>query len=44
MEGAMRFISLGSLLHALKERKCWSFCAAMATTQPVVIGPNLRLL
>jgi len=40
----MRFISLPSLMHALRERKCWSFCAAMATFQPVPVGPNLRLL
>jgi hypothetical protein len=40
----MKFISLQSVFHALKERGCWSFCAAMATDQPVVVGPNLRLL
>ena len=40
----MLFISLRSLSHALKERNCWSFCAAMATTEPVPVGPNLRLL
>jgi len=40
----MRFISLRSVMHALKERSCWSFCAAMATFQPVTVGPNLRLL
>lgn len=40
----MKFISLRSLLHALKERNCWSFCAAMTTDRPVHVGPNLRLL
>jgi len=40
----MLFISLRSVVHALKERKCWSFCAAMTTEQPVCVGPNLRLL
>jgi hypothetical protein len=40
----MRFISLHSVVHALKERNYWSFCAAMATAQPVIVGPNLRLL
>lgn len=40
----MLFISLRSLQHVLKERRCWSFCAAMTTTQAVPVGPNLRLL
>lgn len=40
----MRFISLSSVFHALKERKCWSFCAAMATERPILVSPNLRLL
>jgi hypothetical protein len=40
----MRFISLRSLVHALRERSYRTFCAAMATEQPVVVGPNLRLL
>jgi hypothetical protein len=40
----MRFISLRSVSHALKERKWWSFCAALATDAPVTVGPNLRLL
>jgi len=40
----MLFISLRSVVHALKERSCWSFCAAMSTAQPVIVGPNLRLL
>jgi hypothetical protein len=40
----MKFISLGSVFHALKERRLWSFCAAMATDAPLPIGPNLRLL
>lgn len=40
----MKFISLRSLVHALKERRIWTFCAAMATDQPVSVGPNMRLL
>lgn len=40
----MRFISLRSVLHAIKERRNWSFCAAMTTVEPLVVGPNLRLL
>jgi len=40
----MRFISLRSVLHALKERKCWAFCAAITTLEPVEVGPNLRVL
>ena len=40
----MKFISLRSVFHALKERRWWSFCAAMATDQPLAAGPNLRLL
>ncbi|HEU0201707.1 MAG TPA: hypothetical protein VFR86_14900 [Burkholderiaceae bacterium] len=40
----LRFISLRSVFHALKERKSWSFCAAIATVEPVTVGPNLRLL
>jgi hypothetical protein len=40
----MRFISLRSVQHALKERRYWSFCAALTTLEPVVIGPNMRLL
>lgn len=40
----MKFISLGSVFHALKERRFWSFCAALATDQPMRVGPNLRLL
>jgi hypothetical protein len=40
----MRFIPLRSLFHALKERKCWAFCAAMATERPQDVGPNLRVL
>lgn len=40
----MKFISLGSVFHALKERRFWGFCAAMATDKPVAAGPNLRLL
>jgi hypothetical protein len=30
--------------HALKERRFWAFCAALATDDPVPVGPNLRLL
>lgn len=40
----MRFISLTAVFHALKERRFWSFCAAMATDKPVRVGPNVRLL
>jgi len=40
----MKFISLRSVFHALKERHYWAFCAAMATDKPVAAGPNLRLL
>lgn len=40
----MRFVSLRALVHALKERRCWRFCAAMATDRPMTIGPNLRIL
>jgi hypothetical protein len=40
----MKFIALSAVLHALKERRFWTFCAAMATDQPVIFGPNVRLL
>ncbi len=40
----MKFISLRSLVHALKEQHCWAFCAAIATDQPLPVGPNLRIL
>lgn len=40
----MKFISLLSVLHALKERHYWAFCAAMTTDKPVRVGPNVRLL
>lgn len=40
----MKFISLRSVILALKERNYWGACAAMATDQPVAVGPNLRLL
>lgn len=40
----MKFLSLRSVAQVLKERKLWSFCAAMATDAPISIGPNLRLL
>jgi len=40
----MKFISLDALCHALKERKWWAFCAAIATDRPMVVSPNLRLL
>lgn len=40
----MRFISLRSVIHALKERRYWGFCAAVSTVRPVGVGPNLRLL
>ena len=39
-----KFISLRSVVHALKERRFWHFCAAMATDEPLAIGPNLRCL
>lgn len=42
--GAMKFIALSCVFHALKERRFWAFCAAMATDKPVAAGPNLRLL
>jgi hypothetical protein len=40
----VKFISFGALYHALKERRFWSFCAAMATDEPLAEGPNLRRL
>jgi hypothetical protein len=40
----MQFISLRSVMHAIKERKFWAFCAAMGTEQPVAVGPNMRVL
>ena len=40
----MKFISLGAVSSALKERKWWAFCAAIATDRPVPVSPNLRLL
>jgi hypothetical protein len=40
----VKFISLRSVFHALKEREFWAFCAAMATDEPVAVGPNLRRL
>ena len=40
----MKFISLQSVSAVLKERKLWSFCAALATDTPLPVGPNLRLL
>jgi hypothetical protein len=40
----MKFISFWSVFLALKERRCWAFCAAMATDEPLPCGPNLRLL
>jgi hypothetical protein len=40
----MKFISLSAVLHALKERRFWSFCAAMATDHPMSFGPNVRLI
>lgn len=40
----MKFISLSSVLQALKERRWWAFCAAMGTDVPVAFGPNVRLL
>jgi hypothetical protein len=43
-EDVMRFISLRSVIHALKEREYWGFCAAVSTVRPVSVGPNLRLL
>ena len=43
-KAAMKYISYLSVFHALKERRCWGFCAAMTTDRPVIVGPNLRLL
>ena len=40
----MRFISLRSVIHALKERNYWGLCAAMSTVSPMSVGPNMRLL
>jgi hypothetical protein len=40
----MKFISLRSVLHALKERRCWALCAAITTDRPLIVGPNLRVL
>jgi hypothetical protein len=40
----VKFISLSALYHALKERRFWSFCAAMGTDEPLAHGPNLRRL
>jgi hypothetical protein len=40
----MKFISLSAVRHALKEHRFWTFCAAMATDQPMSFGPNVRLL
>jgi hypothetical protein len=39
-----KFISLSAVFHALKERRYWAFCAAMATDRPLAAGPNLRRL
>jgi hypothetical protein len=39
----MKFISFQSVLNTLKERSYWSFCAAIATDEPVRVAPNLRL-
>jgi hypothetical protein len=39
-----QFISLQSVWHALKERAFWSCCAALSTSCPLAIGPNLRIL
>lgn len=40
----MSYISLLALRHVLWERRLWAFCAAMATTTPMPVGPNLRRL
>jgi len=40
----MQFVSLRSITRALKERRWWAFCAAMATDRPLTEGPNLRIL
>jgi len=39
-----QYISLLSVVHSLKERTFWSFCAALSTHEPLPVGPNLRLL
>jgi hypothetical protein len=43
-EGDMKFISVSSVAQALKERKFWSFCAALTTDMPLCVGPHLRML
>jgi hypothetical protein len=43
-EALVKFISLRSVTQALQERRWWAFCAAMTTDQPVIVGPNLRIL
>ncbi|HTT09393.1 MAG TPA: hypothetical protein VMG60_00740 [Burkholderiaceae bacterium] len=40
----MKFISLDALCHTLRERKWWTFCAAIATDTPMLVSPNLRVL
>jgi hypothetical protein len=40
----MKFISLRSVAQTLKERKWWSFCAALATDRPMAISPQVRVL
>ena len=40
----MKFIALNAVVQALKERRFWFFCAAMATDRPLAAGPNLRRL
>ncbi len=39
-----QYISLPSVVHALKEHRFWALCAAMSTARALPIGPNLRLL
>jgi hypothetical protein len=40
----MQYIALSAVVSALRERRLWSFVAALATSTPEAFGPNLRLL
>jgi hypothetical protein len=40
----MQYVSQHAVLHTLRERRFWGFCAALATPVAVYHGPNLRLL
>ena len=39
-----QYISLLSVVHALKERSFGWSCVAMSTTEPLPVGPNRRVL